>query len=78
VLVAGTSEDKPEVATRVAGSGAGINLKTATPKPEEVRKAVFELLHEPRYRERARVLAAEYAQYDAVPLAVETIESIAR
>jgi UDP:flavonoid glycosyltransferase YjiC (YdhE family) len=46
VIVAGTSEDKPEVATRVAGSGAGINLKTAAPKPEQVRGAVKALLHE--------------------------------
>jgi UDP:flavonoid glycosyltransferase YjiC (YdhE family) len=76
VVVAGASEDKPEVATRVAGSGAGINLRTATPKPEQVRKAVREVLHEPRYRERARALAAEYARYDAVPLAVETIETL--
>jgi UDP:flavonoid glycosyltransferase YjiC (YdhE family) len=76
VVVAGTSEDKPEVATRVAGSGAGINLKTAVPKPEQVRGAVKALIDEARYRERARTLAAEYARYDAVPLAVETIESL--
>jgi hypothetical protein len=32
------------------------------------------VLDTPRYRERARVLAAEYARYDAVRLAVETVE----
>jgi len=77
LVVAGTSEDKPEVATRVACSGAGLNLKTAAPKPEQVRRAVGALLHQPRYRERARALAAEYISYDALTLAVEAIESIA-
>ena len=78
LVVAGTSEDKPEVATRVACSGAGMNLKTAAPKPEQVRRAVDVLLHQLRYRERAQALAAEYTRYDAVTLAVEAVRLIAR
>ena len=78
LIVAGTSEDKPEVGTRVACSDAGMNLKTAAPKAEQVRRAVGVLLHQPRYCERARALAAEYARYDAVTLAVETIGAISR
>jgi UDP:flavonoid glycosyltransferase YjiC (YdhE family) len=54
-----------------------MNLKTAAPKPEQLRGAVDALLHQPRYRERARALAAEYTRYDAVTLAVESIELIA-
>jgi len=65
------------VAARPKAS-AGLNLKTAAPKPEQVRGAVGALLHQPRYRERARALAAEYMRYDALSLAVEAIESIAR
>jgi UDP:flavonoid glycosyltransferase YjiC (YdhE family) len=61
LVVAGTSEDKPEVATRVACSGAGVNLKTATPTPEQVRTAVHALLHQSRYRARAQALSADYA-----------------
>jgi MGT family glycosyltransferase len=76
VVVAGASEDKPEVATRVACSGAGINLKTAAPTPEQVRTAVRALLDEPRYRERAHALAAQYARYDAVKITVETVEGL--
>ena len=76
VAVAGASEDKPEVATRVAASGAGINLKTGTPTAEQVRSAVRTLLDDRRYRERARALAAEYARYDAVSTAVATVESL--
>ena len=76
MAVAGTSEDKPEVATRVACSGAGVNLKTAAPTPKQVRTAVHALLHQPPYRERARALAAEYARYDALKIAVETVEGL--
>jgi len=76
LVVAGTSEDKPEVATRVACAGAGIDLRTATPAPEQVRRAVRRLLDEPRFRARAEVLAAEYARYDAVSLAVDAVESL--
>jgi UDP:flavonoid glycosyltransferase YjiC (YdhE family) len=76
LVVAGTTEDKPEVATRVAGASAGIDLRTATPSPERIRDAVRELVHEPRYRARAQALAAEYARYDAVRLAIEAVESL--
>jgi UDP:flavonoid glycosyltransferase YjiC (YdhE family) len=74
LVVAGASEDKPEVAMRVACSGAGLNLKTAAPTPRQVRNAVHAVLHTPNYRERAEELAAEYVRYDAVNLAVEMVE----
>jgi UDP:flavonoid glycosyltransferase YjiC (YdhE family) len=77
LAVAGASEDKPEVAMRVAWSGAGLNLRTAKPRPRDVRKAVRALLDEPRYRERAQALAREYASYDAIGLAVEILEGLA-
>jgi UDP:flavonoid glycosyltransferase YjiC (YdhE family) len=76
LVVAGTSEDKPEVATRVACASAGIDLRTATPTPEQVRRAVRRLLDEPHFRARAKALAADYARYDAVSLAVEAVESL--
>lgn len=75
VVVAGTTEDKPEVAARVAWSGAGINLRTATPSPRAVRDAVMQVLKQPHYRARAASLAAEYAKYDAVTLSVEAVQS---
>jgi MGT family glycosyltransferase len=74
LVVAGASEDKPEVAARVAWSGAGINLKTGKPSPSAVKKAVRAVLDEKRYRARARVLATEYASYDAVRRALGIIE----
>lgn len=77
LVVAGTTEDKLDVSARVEWSGAGINLKTDTPTPEQVRAAVRALLADPRYRERARALQAEYARYDAVARGVALIERLA-
>jgi MGT family glycosyltransferase len=76
LVVAGTTEDKPEVAARVAWSGAGINLKTSTPTAEMVRNAVREILAEPGFRFHAKRLSAEYAQYDAVKRGADAIEAV--
>ena len=62
LVVAGNTEDKPEVAARVAWSGAGLNLKTGTPGPAMIRDAVRELLDDCSYLRRARELEAAFAQ----------------
>ena len=49
LVVAGNTEDKPEVAARVAWAGAGVNLKTGTPRPGAVRAAVRRVLSDGRY-----------------------------
>lgn len=66
LVVAGKTEDKPEVAARVAWSGAGVDLRTGTPTPKSVRNAVREILGNGRYLRRARELEAAYAQRDGV------------
>ncbi len=73
-VVAGTTEDKPEVAARVAWAGAGIDLETSTPTPAQVRAAVLRLLEEPSFRENARRIAADYARHDSVAEAIAVIE----
>jgi UDP:flavonoid glycosyltransferase YjiC (YdhE family) len=40
LVVAGDTEDKPEVAARVAWSGVGITLRTGRPRPDRLRAAV--------------------------------------
>lgn len=64
LVVAGTGEDKAEVATRVAWSGAGINLHCNEPTAAMVATAVRKVVGEPRYRARARLLAEEMAALD--------------
>lgn len=66
LVVAGGSEDKPEVAARVAWSGAGVDLKTGTPDADAVRRAVDAVLTEPSYRQNARRIAADAASHDAL------------
>ncbi len=64
LVVAGDSEDKPEVAARVQWSGAGINLHTGRPSADMVARAVRRALTKPSYRRRARALAAEIGASD--------------
>ncbi|BDI21781.1 nucleotide disphospho-sugar-binding domain-containing protein [Herbiconiux sp. L3-i23] len=79
LVVAGATEDKPEVAARVAWSGAGIELRTGDPKPERIRRAVLALLADPAYRAAARRLQAELrALPDPIDVIVETLEQAAR
>ncbi|MBB3603115.1 MGT family glycosyltransferase [Mycolicibacterium sp. BK556] len=66
LVIAGDTEDKPEVATRVEWSGAGINLRTGTPTPRALRNAIGAVLHHPHYRSCARNLQTAFAQRDGV------------
>jgi MGT family glycosyltransferase len=62
LVVAGNTEDKPEVAARVAWTGTGIDLRTGTPTPGAVRAAVRDVLNDGRYRDAARRLEAAFAR----------------
>ena len=66
VIVAGETEDKAFVAARIVWTGAGINLATSRPDPEEVRTAVREVLNGVTYRTKARTLQSDFAQYNAL------------
>jgi UDP:flavonoid glycosyltransferase YjiC (YdhE family) len=61
LVVAGDSEDKPEVAARVHWSGTGIDLRTGKPSPAKITKAVRTILADPAFTVRARALQAEIA-----------------
>ncbi len=76
LVVAGNTEDKPEVAARVAWSGAGIDLKTGTPTAKAVRLAVREVLGNGSYLRRARELEAAYAQRDGVAEIAALIDEV--
>jgi UDP:flavonoid glycosyltransferase YjiC (YdhE family) len=64
LVVAGDSEDKPEVAARVQWSGVGINLHTGKPSKAMVARAVRRVLTRPSYRARAQVLQEEIVASD--------------
>jgi MGT family glycosyltransferase len=64
LVVAGDSEDKPEVAARVHWSGTGVNLRTGRPSPAMVAHAVRLVLERRSYYLRARALQTQIADSD--------------
>jgi MGT family glycosyltransferase len=65
MVVAGVHEGKNEICARVGYFNYGINLKTEKPKPEQIRKAVNEVLTNPVYKTNVQQLRKEFAQYNA-------------
>lgn len=76
LVVAGGTLDKPEIAARVAWSGAGLDLRTGRPRPIRVRNAVRRLLQERTYRDRAHELATELRALGGAERAAELIEAL--
>ncbi|MBY0287173.1 MAG: glycosyltransferase [Mycobacteriaceae bacterium] len=76
LVVAGNTEDKPEVAARVAWSGAGVNLKTGTPSPRAIRAAVRRVLGDSSYLRAARKLEAAFARRDGVAEIAALIDEV--
>jgi UDP:flavonoid glycosyltransferase YjiC (YdhE family) len=77
LVVAGTSEDKPEVAARVAWIGAGINLRTSAPAPSAVRSAVRRVLSEQSFASTAGRVAEDYARHRPGPESADLLEELA-
>ena len=55
--------DQPDNARRAAYTGAAIRLPPKKCTPENLRRAVDEVLHEPRYRANAQRMAGILARY---------------
>ncbi|MBD2037686.1 glycosyltransferase [Leptolyngbya sp. FACHB-321] len=77
MVAAGQTEEKPEVCARIAWSQVGIDLRTKTPTPTQIRTAVKQMLSEPHYRENAQGLQAEIARCNTVSLAIDLLEQLA-
>ena len=65
LVVAGGSEEKPEIAARVAWCGAGLDLRTGRPRPATVAAAVTKVLSDARYKTRAAEIAQQMQHHDA-------------
>jgi MGT family glycosyltransferase len=76
MVVAGDSEDKPEVAARVAWTRTGIDLGTGDPRPKAIRSAVDRILRDSAYRARAQQLAAEIKELDALTTIEECLRTV--
>jgi MGT family glycosyltransferase len=76
LVVAGDSEEKPEVAARVAWKGVGLNLGTGSPSAQQIRAAVRATLTNPQYRRNAHALQDDFARYNALDRIAELVEDI--
>jgi MGT family glycosyltransferase len=76
LVVAGNTEDKPEVAARVEWIGAGVNLRTGTPSAAAVRGAVRTILGDPGYRRAAEHLQSVYARRDGVAEIASLVDEV--
>ena len=66
LVVAGDTEDKPEVAARIAWTGAGIDLHTGTPDRAAIADAADAVLRQPEYRAAAQRIAVDIASHDTL------------
>lgn len=78
IVTSGGKEDKPEVAGRVTWSGVGRALRTETPSPAAVGRAVRTVLRDPRYRARARRIAASMERSGGLPRLAEIVDQTSR
>ena len=78
VVAAGTAGDKPEIAARVAWSGAGVSIKTRKPTAAAVAAGVRKVLGDPRFAVAAKRLSREMADYSALDSITAAAESYVR
>jgi UDP:flavonoid glycosyltransferase YjiC (YdhE family) len=76
LVIAPWGNDQPDVAGRLAWSGAGINLRTRAPRPDMIASAVRAVLDDPAYRTAARRIAAEFAAYPGGDRAAHLLERL--
>lgn len=73
VVIVPYTWDHPESAWRVQESGAGIRLSYRDCTPQNMRRAVERILHEPSFRQNAQRLAASFARYGGAGRAADII-----
>jgi MGT family glycosyltransferase len=76
LIVAGNTEDKPEVAARVEWFGAGVNLRTGVPTAAMVRRAVRQVLEDDTYLTAARHLQRAYGRRDGVAEIADLVDEV--
>lgn len=75
LVVAGGDLDKPEVAARVAWHGAGVDLRTGTPRPDAVAAAYRQVRDDPSYRAAAGRLGAGLRDLGGTRAAADLLEA---
>ena len=81
IVATGGKEDKPEVGARVAWSGVGRRIRSEQPSPAALRKAILEVLAEPRYRQASERIAVQMAAasgFEGLAKVVDEISAVPR
>ncbi|GAA1430388.1 glycosyltransferase [Microlunatus lacustris] len=76
LVVAGGTLDKPDIARRVAWSGAGLDLRTGSPSPRQARTAVQRVLDDPGFRTRAEEIGRSLAGLGGAGTAASLVEQL--
>ncbi|MDW4574339.1 glycosyltransferase [Microbacterium sp. M3] len=78
LVIAGGDLDKPEVAARVAWSGAGVDLRTGTPTAAHVARGFERVSHDPSMRGAAARVGAQLRSEGGAQAAARLLEAFAR
>lgn len=76
LVIAGGDLDKPEIAARVAWTGAGVNLRTGTPGSRRVRDGFARVMGDEAYRDAARRVGTQLDSLGGAPRAAELLERL--
>jgi UDP:flavonoid glycosyltransferase YjiC (YdhE family) len=74
MVTAGVHEGKNEINARVEYFKLGINLRTETPSPDQIRKSVETILENSEYKNNVTKLSKEFRQYNALLLCQKYID----
>ncbi|KAI0160041.1 glycosyltransferase family 1 protein [Hypoxylon sp. FL1284] len=78
MVAAGEGMDKTENSRRVAWSGIGVDLQSATPSAEQVREAVECVMRDERYTRRVRELQKESEEIDCFDIVHRELLTVAK
>lgn len=76
IVGAGIHEGKCEINARIDYCTVGIDLRTETPKPAQIRRAVEQVLTDSTYRQHVRKLGREFSHYKSAELAEQYINDL--
>ena len=76
LVIAGGDLDKPEIAARVAWSGAGVNLRTGTPSAAKVAAGVDRVMADSSFRDAAARVGDQLRSLGGAPRAAELLEAL--
>lgn len=76
LVVAGDSEDKPEMCAIAEWAGVAVNLRTGNPTSEALRAGVDKVLSDPKYKEAALRIQAEMDSADPIRVIAQNIDEV--